>query len=110
MQLCDLNNIEEPKDILGRLKLKALDISAIVSLVDPYCHTACILSEELGINRFTTVAIGNMLNKIHSREILSNTPYVPYFSVFTKDSKLEKKQIEKHLPIIMKSPNSTCSG
>lgn len=110
MQLCDINNIDEIKNIIKRLQLKALDISAIVSFVDPYCRTACILCEELGINHFTTIAVSKMLNKIHSRKILSNTPYVPYYNVFTKHSELDKNQIEKQLPAIMKSPNSTGSN
>jgi biotin carboxylase len=109
MQLCKLTDVDEIRKAIKHLQLKALDISAIVSFVDPYCYTACNLAEELGINNFTTTAVGNMLNKVLSRKLLSDSPFVPYFDVISTSSNLQKAQVEKYLPLIMKSPNSTGS-
>jgi biotin carboxylase len=109
MQLCNLNNIDETKEIIVQLQFKGLDIMSIIGFTDPHCYTACLLCEEFGLNCFSTKAIGNMLNKIDSRKILSNSSYIPYFDVFSNDTEIQKIEIEEHLPIIIKSPNSTGS-
>jgi biotin carboxylase len=111
MRLCDLNNIEELKNNIERLQLRALEISAIISFIDPYCHTACLLAEKFGINRFSTQAISNMHDKIISRQIISQTPYSPRFMVLTGYSLSTSFQGKFNLrfPFIMKSPNSTGS-
>jgi biotin carboxylase len=109
MQLCKLTEVDEIRKAIKHLQLKALDISAIVSFVDPYCYTACTLAVEFGVNNFTTTAVGNMLNKVLSRKLLSGSPFVPYFDVISTNSKLQKAQVEKYLPLVMKSPNSTGS-
>jgi biotin carboxylase len=109
MQWCDLNNIEENENAITHLLSKALKICAVVSFVDPYCHTACLLNDKFCTKIFSTEAIGAMENKILSREALAQSPYDPSFISLSKDSKYSKKQITSYLPVIMKSPNSTGS-
>lgn len=111
MQFCNLNNIEELKNNIKRLQIRALDISAIVSFIDPHCYTACLLAEEFGLNHLSTQAISSMLNKINSRQIVSQTPYNPRFMVFHENTSLSsfQKDINKQFPFIIKSPNSTGS-
>lgn len=109
MKLCNLSNIDEIRKTINDIQLKSLSVAAIVSFVDPYCETACLLADELGINYFSTEAISNMLNKIRSREILSNTCYVPYYTTLGESSSIDRHTIENHLPIIIKAPNSTGS-
>lgn len=109
MQLCDINNIYAIRKVLSQLILKAIEIKAVVSFIDPYCHTASILAEELGINHFSSEAIGRMQNKFLSRQILSQTLYSPSFMSFTEDSPLSKEDVKKLLPAIVKSPMSSGS-
>jgi biotin carboxylase len=109
MELCNLNDLEEIRKTINSLILKALTISAIVSFTDPHCYTACLLAEEFGVNRFSTHAIDNMLNKIRSREILSQSPFTPKFFILSESQPLSKVDVKKHLPMIIKSPNSTGS-
>lgn len=109
MQLCDLNNIEEIENAITHLLSKALKISAVVSFVDPYCHTAFLLNDKFCTKIFSTEAIGTMENKILSREALAQSPYCPRFMSISKDSTYSKKQITSYLPVIMKSPNSAGS-
>lgn len=109
MQLCDINNIDEIRKVLSQLILKAIEIKAVVSFVDPYCHTASILAEDLGILNFSSEAIGRMQNKFLSRQILSQTPYAPGFMSFKEDSPLSKEDVNKLLPAVVKSPSSSGS-
>ncbi len=109
MLLCDLNNLEEMREIINSLTLKALDVLAIASFMDMHCYTAALLSEEFGLNHFNIDAISNMLDKITSREILSNSSYNPDFAILNKESGPFTSEVEKHLPFIMKSPKSAGS-
>ncbi|MEK6265467.1 MAG: ATP-grasp domain-containing protein [Clostridium sp.] len=109
MLLCDLDNIEEIRKAIRSLVVKALDLLAIASFVDIHCYTAALLSEEFGLNHFTTDAIRTMLNKISSREVLSGTSYAPGFVMLSEGSIPSKIEIMKFLPFIMKSPKSTGS-
>lgn len=109
MLLCDLDNIEEIRKAIRSLVVKALDLLAIASFVDIHCYTAALLSEEFGLNHFTTDAIKTMLNKISSREVLSGTSYAPGFVMLSEGSIPSKIEIIKFLPFIMKSPKSTGS-
>ena len=109
MLLCDLDNIEEIRKAIRSLVVKALDLLAIASFVDIHCYTAALLSEEFGLNHFTTDAIGTMLNKISSRKVLSGTNYAPGFVMLSEESIASKIEVRKYLPFIMKSPKSTGS-
>lgn len=109
MHFCDLNNIDELKKSIKLLISKALEISSIISFVDSYCYTAAKLAEEFGLNHFSTEAIGKMENKLLSRQILTNTPYSTDFFILSQDSAISKEQYEDHLPLVVKSPNSTGS-
>jgi biotin carboxylase len=112
MQLCDLNNLEEIKQDIRRLIQNGIEICAIVSFIEPYCHTACLLAEEFGVNRFSTQAINTMQDKILSRQILSSSPYNPNFTVLAEGdlslSSLPRK-LKKRFPFILKLPHS-CSS
>lgn len=109
MILCDINNMEAVESKIKELVVKALDVHAVVSFVDPYCYTACIISEKLGLNHFTTNGIYNMIDKINSRKILSGTPYAPYFTTINESSLPEKLPLKTLLPFMIKSPNSNGS-
>lgn len=109
MKLCDFQNIVELKNHINELILKGHKISAIISFVDPHCYTASLLAEEFGVNHFSTQAIANMLNKIFSKQALSESPYSSRFKVLTDESLLTQQEIEKDLPSIIKSPNSNGS-
>ncbi|MGI6120479.1 MAG: ATP-grasp domain-containing protein [Desulfosporosinus sp.] len=108
MQLCDLNNLEEIKLNIRRLLLKGIEICAIVSFIEPYCYTACLMAEEFGVNRFSTQAINIMQDKILSRQILSKSPYNPNFLVLTQGdiSSSSLKKLKKSFPFILKLPHS----
>lgn len=109
MQWCDLNNIEEIENAITDLLSKALKICAVVSFVDSYCHTACLMHDKFCTTTFSTEAIGTMENKILSRVALGQSPYCPSFMSLPKDFTYSEKQIKSYLPVIMKSPNSTGS-
>jgi biotin carboxylase len=109
MRLLDLNNLEEIRMAIKALILRALDICAIVSFTDPYCHTACVLAEEFGVNKFSTESIKIMEDKILSREVISNLPYVPRFLSLDENTAISNKEIKSYMPAIIKSPNSTGS-
>jgi biotin carboxylase len=112
MKLCDLNNLEEIKQNIRPLILKGIKICAIVSFIDPYCYTACLLAEEFGVNRFSTQAINTMQDKILSRQVLSTSPYNPSFTIL-KDGDALLSSAEQKLtvgyPFILKLPHSTSS-
>lgn len=109
MQCCDLNNIEEIENAITDLISKALKICAVVSFVDSYCYTACLMHDKFCTKTFSTESIGTMENKILSREALAQSPYCPNFMSVSKDSTYSKKQIRSYLPVIMKAPNSAGS-
>ena len=112
MQLCDLNNIEEMKTDITRLLSNGIVICAIVSFIEPYCHTACLLAEEFGVNHFSTQAINTMQDKILSRQSLSKSPYNPSFIVLAEgDISLSSlpREINNRFPIILKLPHSSGS-
>lgn len=109
MQLCNIDNVGEIHRSIQHLLARALDICAVVSFTDPYCHTACRIGDELGVNHFSTEAIGKMQDKLLSRQVLSQTPYTPRFSSLQQNAILSREKIEKVLPLIVKSPNSTGS-
>jgi Biotin carboxylase len=109
MHLCDLNNLEEIKRNIRHLILKGIKISAIVSFIEPYCYTACLIAELFGVNRFSTQAINTMLDKILSRQILSKSRYNPKFTVLAeKDLSLSSLplKLKKSYPFILKLPHS----
>jgi biotin carboxylase len=109
MYLCDLNNLEEIKLNIRRLILNGIEICAIVSFIEPYCYTACLIAESFGVNRFSTQAIKIMLDKILSRQILSKSRYNPKFTVLAeKDLSLSSLplKIKESYPFILKLPHS----
>jgi len=106
---CDLNDLELITNEIKALQLKALEIKAIVSFVDSYCETACLLAQSFEVNYFSTDAIGKMENKIKSRNAIKHSPYAPKFRTTTKNELFTKEQINEIIPFIMKSPKSTGS-
>lgn len=109
MQQCDLNNIEELKNAIRQLLLKALNVCAVVSFVDPYCYIACLLAEEFGVNHFSTEAMGIMEDKILSRKALKDTPFIPRYMELSEKDSLSKDVISEILPVVVKSPLSAGS-
>lgn len=112
MQLCDLNNLEEMKQDIRRRLLTGIEICAIVSFIEPYCHTACLLAEEFGVNRFSTQAINTMQDKILSRKVLAKSPYNPDFTILGEGKKSLASvtlKLKKSFPFILKLPRSSSS-
>lgn len=111
LKVCDLSNLEElTKEIRAQYD-RGIDVCAVISFVDPYCHTASMLADLFGINRFSTDAILKMENKIFTRQLLSSTPYSAQHSVFDKapDIDMTYEKMKGFLPLVIKSPESAGS-
>jgi biotin carboxylase len=106
---CDIDKTDSVKNCIASLSRRNLDIKAIVSFIDPYCHTAAVLSREFGLKSFSAEAIAVMLNKIESRKAIAETPYVPFFYEINAEQTLDKEIIEKNLPLVLKAPTSAGS-
>jgi len=107
MRICNLDNINDIKSAIDRIDQDRFTISAIVSFIDPYCHTAALLSREFGLNVFTPEPIQLMLDKRKSREVLSETPYsLPYQVI---DGNMSSAEPELALPVMLKAPRSSAS-
>ena len=106
MELCDIDNINEVRAAIDRLSESCLEIQAIVSFIDPYCHTAAVLSQEYGLKYFSQNAIGVMLDKIASREILKDSSYSPSFRVADGG---KMPEMPDGMPLVLKSPMSSAS-
>ncbi len=109
MKYCDTTNIKEMIIIIEALIDKAFVIIGIVSFVDSYVHTACLLANHFNVNHFSTEAIYNMENKLISRDLIKNTPYVPSYQTIESDESLEEEEVKSKLPGMLKSPVSTGS-
>ena len=109
MLYCDLHDISALKITIHELKLKAFEIKAIVSFVDSYVHTACILGDIFGVNNFTTQGVYNIENKLLSRQCLQNTSYIPKYKIISPNIELSQQEIINFLPAILKLPRSTGS-
>jgi biotin carboxylase len=111
LRYLDLSDIELIRDEINRLILNGINVKGIVSFVDPYVYTSCLLADEFGINHFTTESIKHMQNKIASRGTLAGTAYSPTYSILEPDMNLNYLMEELNtwpLPIV-KSPYSTGS-
>jgi len=107
MRMCNLDNIKDIKSAIDRIDQDRFTISAILSFIDPHCHTAALLSREFGLKPFTADAIRLMLDKTKSREALYETPYSPPFHVIGDDMPLSETKLE--LPVVLKAPRSSAS-
>lgn len=95
MILCNLRNIGELRDHIRNLLQKGLEISSIISFIDPHCYTASLLAEEFGVGCFSSQAIINMQDKILSRKIMEPLFFFPtgdhlsatiyYYRIFNAD-------------------------
>ncbi|MGE6754192.1 ATP-grasp domain-containing protein [Rossellomorea sp. NPDC071047] len=111
MKLCDLSDMNVLQKEVKSLILKGIEISAIVSYVDPHSYTACTLADQFNVNHFSTEGMKNIQNKIQSRELLKNSSVTPeYWTVVTKaESEELEPKIKNKFPLVMKSPKSTGS-
>ena len=107
MRLCNLEDINDIRGAIDRINQDRFTISAIVSFIDPHCHTAAVLSREFGLKSFTAEAIKCMLDKAKSREVLRETTYAPPFRVIGDDMSLAETELE--LPVVLKAPQSSAS-
>ena len=108
LMFCDLNDINEMRRKIFQLKMRNLDIHAIVSFIDPYCHTAAALSREFGLKRFSEDAIAVMLDKTESREALDGSPYSPFYRVI-RDKEILTSNSMNEMPLVLKAPMSNAS-
>lgn len=109
MEYHDLFNREELKAAVNRIMSKKYEVEAIVSFVDAYCGIASYLSEQYGLNNFSTEAILKMEDKILSRNALSNSSYSPFYYIANENNKISREIVKDHFPLIIKSPNSAGS-
>ena len=108
MMSCDLNNLNEIRDKIAQLKMRSLDICAIVSFMDPHCYTAAVLSREFGLKGFSEKAIAVMLDKVKSREVLDGSPYSPFYRIIN-DKNMRPVPVSNEMPLVLKSPKSSGS-
>ena len=111
MEFSKLSDIDHLRKSILELKRTGAEICSIVSFIDAGVYNASKLADELGINRFSKDAIFNMIDKVRSREILSNTEFGPVFTVLP-NSCLDGScvnEILQRFPMIMKSPRSNAS-
>lgn len=106
MKYCDIDNINWIRKTVRCLLAKGADIRAIVSFIDPHCHTAAVLSHEFGLKSFSEEAISVMLDKIKSREALKGSPYAPFFREI-RDEKMP--EMTAKFPLVLKVPASAGS-
>ncbi|NLW48387.1 MAG: ATP-grasp domain-containing protein [Firmicutes bacterium] len=109
MQYCDLDDIEAVRETINYLRHSALNISAIISYVDPYCGLAAKLAKEYGVGCFTCEALEIMHDKLRSREILNDTPYNPAYLVVTQKNYRTDQNIRNLLPAVVKYHDSNGS-
>ncbi|WRP05866.1 ATP-grasp domain-containing protein [Rossellomorea aquimaris] len=111
MKLCDLSDMNVLQKEVKALILKGIEVSAIVSYVDPHSYTACTLADQFNLNHFSTEGMKNIQNKIQSRELLKNSLITPaYWTIATKEeSEALEPKIKNKFPLVMKSPKSTGS-
>ncbi|MHA7137687.1 ATP-grasp domain-containing protein [Rossellomorea arthrocnemi] len=111
MKLCDLSDMNVLQKEVKALILKGIEVSAIVSYVDPHSYTACTLADQFNLNHYSTEGMKNIQNKIQSRELLKNSSVTPeYWTVVTKaESEELEPKIKNKFPLVMKSPKSTGS-
>ncbi|RXI96462.1 ATP-grasp domain-containing protein [Anaerobacillus alkaliphilus] len=112
MYYCNLSNVEEIEKIIDYLKELGLEIQLIVSFVDPYVCTASLLMDKCcEKNQLNTSAISKMEDKYETRKTLASKPYTPFFELYNGELTITDftDEAKKHLPLIVKSPNSTGS-
>ncbi|MCL2568637.1 MAG: ATP-grasp domain-containing protein [Oscillospiraceae bacterium] len=107
MRMCNLESIKDIKSAIARIDSDRFTISAIVSFVDPHCHTAALLSREFGLKPFTEQTISIMLDKSKSRDALRGTPYSPSYHVIDGTTPPADPKLE--LPFVLKAPISSAS-
>ena len=107
VRVCDISRIGEARKAILQLQLNHLDICAVVSFIDPHCHTAAVLSREFGLRGPTEAAVAAMQDKIRSRQMLAGTPYAPYYRVVSDPAVTAGLAAE--MPLCLKSPMSSSS-
>jgi len=107
MRMCNLENINDIKSAIDRIDQDRFNICAIVSFIEPYCHTAAVLSREFGLKSFTEKTIRTMLDKTESRKALRGTPYSPPHHVINGRMPITDTNLE--MPVVLKAPVSSAS-
>lgn len=111
MILVELFNYDNLKETIINLQKQGKQIKCILSFVHSYVYLAATLSEEFCPTVVSSDPIFIMENKILSRDLLTDLPVSPRYTVYTPDYSLEKF-INKHktyLPLIVKAPASAGS-
>lgn len=111
MILVELFNYDNLKETIINLQKQGKEIKCILSFVHSYVYLAATLSEEFCPTVVSSDPIFIMENKILSRDLLTDLPISPRYTVYTPDYSLEKF-INKHktyLPLIVKAPASAGS-
>ena len=111
MILVELFNYDNLKETIINLQKQGKQIKCILSFVHSYVYLAATLSEEFCPTVVSSDPIFIMENKILSRDLLTDLPISPRYTVYTPDYSLEKF-INKHktyLPLIVKAPASAGS-
>ena len=109
VRLINIEVLDELREAIEKLQMLGLEIKCIISFTDHYCHIAAQLADEFNIGKFSSEAIAIMENKIESREIMRNSPYVPQFIEIRSTDFIDDTSIESYLPAVIKCPTSTGS-
>lgn len=109
-----IENLLDKKTVLEeiyKLMEDGKEISACISLIDPFVSYGAEMNEELGFAALSVSALKKMENKILVREILKETPYSPVFETYSyeKDISMLSRKYREKLPMIVKSPVSNGS-
>ena len=106
----DIQNFNEMKQEINKLKSRGNDIKGIVSFVDSHVHTASVLCDEFCKNNLSSKAIHIMENKEETRMTLRNHNLTPKFVIIFPNEPFDIRKIANiPFPVIVKSPNSTGS-
>ncbi|MGL4337435.1 MAG: ATP-grasp domain-containing protein [Turicibacter sp.] len=105
----DLQDYHQMREATSSLVKSSLNVKCIISFIDQYCYVAAKLAEEFGLNHFTTKAIMTMEDKLLSRKAVSKSPYGAYYLNLQPNETINYAEINRHLPLMVKSPNSAGS-
>jgi biotin carboxylase len=109
MLLNNLHDLDKIKNEITNLKKENIDVRAIVSFVEDYCHTASLLAKEFNLVFFDPEAIQTMLDKLQTRRALAGSAYSPFYREINDADDIGKEDINAYLPLVLKAPLSTGS-
>ncbi|NHC17823.1 ATP-grasp domain-containing protein [Bacillus sp. MM2020_4] len=107
----DLGNEEKILLIIAALQKDKKQISAILSLIDPFVSLAARIASKVGLVTLTAPALVIMEDKTRFREQLKSLPITPRYLILTHDQPISSfvAMYQDELPLVIKSPASNGS-